>query len=150
MSDALVWLFRAMGSIDLLEVIRAIALVATAVIAFLALRNWQRQDKAERGAEFLDALIEATHSYIAAMSKPITLLEIIKIGMESLAPTGETGEQAVKAAIAYIQKSGERQAKRLLEVLECRQYLLPLLLVFLLGDQASLIELFELFKPAGR
>lgn len=111
-----------MASTDCLEVIKALAPVATAVIAFVALKNWQRQDKAKREAEFLDALIEAAHTYIAEMRKPITLLELVKIGMESHTPPGETGElAAVKGAIAYIEKHGEREAKRLLEVLETVQ-----------------------------
>ena len=47
--------------------------MATAVIALWALKNWQRQDKGKREAEFLDALIEATHTYIAEVSKPVML-----------------------------------------------------------------------------
>src|SRR6267378_1228687 len=122
MCDALAWSFDAIGSIDLLEIIKALAPVATAVIAFVALKNWHRQDKAKREAEFLDALIEAAHTYIAEVHKPITLLEMAKIGMESNAPPGEIGEQAaVKGAIAYIQKNGEREARRLLEALEAVQ-----------------------------
>jgi hypothetical protein len=110
--------------INWLEVIKALAPVATAVIAFLALKNWQRQDKAKREAEFLDALIEAAHTYIAEISNPTTVLEIAKIGMASHAPTWEAGEDtdiAIKGAIAFIQKDGERVGKRLLEVLEAIQ-----------------------------
>jgi hypothetical protein len=119
---ALDWSLDAITSIDWLEIIKALAPVATAVIAFVALKNWQRQDKAKREAEFLDALIEAAHTYIAEMRKPITLLDMAKIGMESHAPPGETGEQAaVKGAIAYIQKNGEHESKRLLEALEAVQ-----------------------------
>ena len=107
-----------------LEIIKTLAPVATAVIALIALKNWQHQDKAKREAEFLDALIDATHTYIAEMPKPITILEMAKIGMESHKPTWESGEPAdiaVKGAIAYIQKNGEREAKRLLEALEAVQ-----------------------------
>jgi hypothetical protein len=57
MCDALVWSFDAITSINWLEVIKTLAPVATAVIAFLALKNWQRQDKAKREVEFLDALM---------------------------------------------------------------------------------------------
>lgn len=124
MCDALVWSFDAITSISWLEVIKALAPVATAVIAFVALRNWQRQDKAKREAEFLDALIEATHTYLAEMPKPITLLEMAKIGMASHAPTWESGddaEKAVKGAIAYIHKNGEQDAKRMLGVLQAVQ-----------------------------
>jgi hypothetical protein len=121
MWGALVWSSNAIIGIDWLEIIKALAPVATTFIAIIALRNWQRQDKAKREAEFLDALIDATHSYIVEMLKPVTFLKMAKIGMESHAPTWESGEQAdiaVKGAIAYIQKNGERDAKHLLEALE--------------------------------
>jgi hypothetical protein len=124
MCNALVWSFNAITSINWLEVIKALAPVATAVIAFLALKNWYRQDKAKREAEFLDAMIEAVHAYIAEMPKPVMLLEMAKIGMASHAPTWEDGDEAdiaVKGAIAYIQKNGERDAKRMLDVLEAVQ-----------------------------
>lgn len=124
MCDALVWSFDAITSVNWLEVIKALAPVATAVIAFFALRNWQHQDKAKREAEFLDALIEAAHTYIVEMPKPITLLEMAKIGMASHVPTWEEGneaDKAVKGAIAYIQKTGECDSKRLLDVLETVQ-----------------------------
>ena len=107
-----------------LEVIKALAPVVTAFIAFSALKNWQRQDKAKREADFLDALIEAAHTYSAEMSKPITILEMAKVGMVSHAPTWENSEQAdieVKGAITYTQKYGEREAKRLQDVLETVQ-----------------------------
>ena len=122
MCDAIIRLLDAIIMINWLEVIRAFAPVATAVIALLALKNWQRQDKAKREAEFLDALIEAAHTYIAEMPKPIMLLEMARIGMESYVPTWENGEhtnKAVKGAITYIEKNGEREAKR------CRIYWRP-------------------------
>jgi hypothetical protein len=121
MYDALVRFFHAITSIDWLEVVKALAPVATAVIALTALKNWQRQDKAKREAEFLDALIEAAHAYIVEMPKPIAFLKMAKIGMDSHAPTQEPGDEAdiaVKGAIAYIQKYGEEYAKRSREVLE--------------------------------
>ena len=124
MCDVLVWSFDAITGINWLEVIKALASVVTASIAFLALRNWQRQDKAKREAEFLDAVIEAVHTYVVEMFKPVTLLEMAKIGMTSHIPTWESGDEAdkeVKGAINYINKYGEKTAKRLLEVLEAVQ-----------------------------
>jgi len=121
MCDALVWSFDAITSVSWLEVIKALAPVATAVIAFIALQNWQRQDKAKREAEFLDALIEATHTYIADMPKPVTLFELSKIGMASNVPPQTDGDdlnKLVSGAIAYVKKSGELDAKRLSRVLE--------------------------------
>jgi hypothetical protein len=121
MCDALVHFFDV---INWLEVVKTLASVATVAIAFAALQNWRRQERAKRKAEFLDALIEAVHSYIAEMPAPVTLIEIAKIGMKSHTPTWETGEQAdkaVKGAIAYIEKNGEREAKRLSEELQAVQ-----------------------------
>ncbi|MEM5341478.1 hypothetical protein [Paraburkholderia azotifigens] len=115
------WSFDAATSLNWLEVIKTLVAIITAAIAFFALRNWQRQDKAKRQADFLDALIEATHTYIAEVPKPITLLQIAKIGMASHVPTWDSDDDAdrdVKGTIAYIEKNGERDAKRLLELLE--------------------------------
>ena len=124
MSNPIHTAFDAIIGVNWLEVIKAFAPVVTALIAFVALKNWQRQDKAKREADFLDALIEAAHTYIVEMPKPITILEMAKIGMVSHAPTWENGEQAdiaVKGAIAYIQKYGEREAERSPEVLKTVQ-----------------------------
>jgi hypothetical protein len=121
MCDVLVW---SLDAIRWPETISALAAVVTAAIAFYALRTWKHQDKAKREAEFLDSVIEASHTYIAEIHKPITLLEMVKIGMTCHAPTCEKGERAdiaVKGAIAYIQKNGEHDSKRLLEVLEAVQ-----------------------------
>lgn len=127
MCDVLDWLYGALKSIEWLEVIRslapvvtAFAAVATAFIAYRALRNWQRQDKAKREAEFLDEMIEAVHAYIAEINRPVQMLEFSKMGMESHVKSWEQGEETEKAingAIAYIQKRGESDGKRLLDVL---------------------------------
>jgi len=111
---------NAIACFDWLEAIKTAAPVATAVIAFMALRNWKRQDKAKREAEFIDGLVEAAHAYIADLPAPIKIVEMAKIGMASHAPTWEAGEApeiAVKGAIAFIEKDGERVGKRLLEAL---------------------------------
>lgn len=119
--DALVW---SLDAIRWPETISALAAVGTAAIAFGALQTWKHQDKAKREAEFLDELIEAAHTYIAEIPRPIMLLECSKIGMASYAPTWEKVEEAdkaVKGAIAYIEKNGEHDGKRLLEALEAVQ-----------------------------
>jgi hypothetical protein len=116
--DALVW---SLDAIRWPETISALAAVGTAAIAFGALQTWKHQDKAKREAEFLDALIEAAHTYIAEIPRPIMLLELSKIGIASHAPTWENGEdadKAVKGAIAYIKENGEHDVNRLLEAQE--------------------------------
>ncbi|CAG9186115.1 hypothetical protein [Cupriavidus pampae] len=116
MCDALVWSFDVLTSIQWLELIKAVAPVATAIIAFLALRNWRRQDKAKREAEFLDSLIEATHDYVAEIPTPITLLEIARIGMASHA-SGESSDAAVFGAVTFIRQQGGDHAQRMLAAL---------------------------------
>jgi hypothetical protein len=108
----------------ILEVVKGLSPVATAVIALIALRNWQRQEKAKRQAEFLDSLIEAAHTYIAEMPRPMTIVVIARIGMNSHAPIGSApGDQdaAVKGAIAYIERNGLDDGKRLLAALQAVQ-----------------------------
>ncbi len=111
-------IFSAIGAIA--PVVTAIIALGTAATAAVALKNWRRQDKAKREAEFLDALVDAVHAYVAAIAEPIILLEFAKIGMESHASFGK-GEQvdnAVDGAISFIRKDGEHQARRLFEALK--------------------------------
>lgn len=113
--NTLVWSFDAIASIAWLELIKALAPVATAVIAFAALKNWQRQDKAKRQAEFLYSLVEATHTYVVEMQTPVAVFHSAKIGMISQVRDWEDSEEEekVKGAIAYIEKRGEQDGKRL-------------------------------------
>lgn len=117
MCDALVWSFDAIIGLPWLELIKALAPAVTAFIAWRALQNWRRQDKAKREAEFLDQLVDATHAYIAEMSKPITVVEFVNIGTAAHAPTWEGGDQSIKGAIAYIEKRGQEHSKHLFESL---------------------------------
>lgn len=113
---ALVWSFNAVAGIDWLDVIRSLAPVATAVIAFVALKNWQRQDRAKRQAEFLDDLIAASHAYVVEVQKPIEWFHGAKIGMASHVNSWEEGtdeEKSVRGAIAYIQANGEKDGNRI-------------------------------------
>ncbi|MBS0377139.1 MAG: hypothetical protein JSS29_01525 [Proteobacteria bacterium] len=111
---------QAVSSWPWLEIIKAAAPVATAFIALLALRNWKRQDKADRQAQFLDDVMEAAHTYIAEIAKPVTRVEFIKIAMESHVPP-KAGAQLIDGAIAYIGLRGEEESKRLLADLEVIQ-----------------------------
>lgn len=109
-------LVTGISQVNWLELIKAFAPLATAAVAFLALRNWKRQDKAKREVEFLDELIEAMHTYIVEMQRPIALLHSAKIGMVAHTQDWEEGseeEKAVRGAIAYIQKRGQEDGKRL-------------------------------------
>lgn len=123
MCDALIWSADAITSTNWLEVIKALAPLATAFIAFFALRNWQRQDRAKRQAEFLDAILEAAHAYIAEIGSPLTLLLIGQIGLKSriaiLDPRDDDPE--IASAIKYIHEQGEQHSKQLLAALSTMQ-----------------------------
>jgi hypothetical protein len=108
------------GSAPWLEIIKAAAPVATAAIAYRALRNWQKQERAKRESEFLDQIVDATNIYIVEMKRPIDLLHFAKIGMASHVLDWSEVDQNAKnlnGAIAYIEKNGERDGKRLAEEL---------------------------------
>jgi len=103
-----------------LEIIKALASVAVAFVAWRALQTWRWQDKAKRQADFLDQLTEAVHDFIGTMPAPVTVVQLIKIGMESHIPMGQptNSDPKVAGAIEYIKRRGDEDAKRLSEVLE--------------------------------
>lgn len=100
-----------------LEIIKTLAPVTTAIIAFIALKNWKRQDKAKREAEFLVELLDTVHEYINGLSAPLTHAEFIRIGVGAHAATWEEGDQFIEGAISFIEKRGEATSKKLLESL---------------------------------
>lgn len=109
------------ASFDWLDLVRTLAAVSTPVIGLVALQNWRRQDKAKREVEFLDALLDAAHLYIEEMSKPVTLLNLVKLSMGAFTREWESGsseDKATKGAIAYIQHTGAADGKQLLGTLE--------------------------------
>jgi len=108
----------ATGHVDLLTAIQSLAPAVTAVIAFIALKNWKRQDRAKREAEFLDSLIDVTHEYMVELSKPITCLDSDRLGITSHTPPGG---QEIDGAVIYIQKNGIQSSARLLDLLEKMQ-----------------------------
>jgi hypothetical protein len=118
MCRVLVWSFDVITGLPWLEIIKAMAPVATAIIAFFALKNWKRQDKAKRQADFLDQFTEAVHDFIGAMPTPVTRVEMIKIGMQSHIPMEpKNSDPAVAGAIEYIERRGNEDANRLFEAL---------------------------------
>ncbi len=119
MCDALVWSFDAIAGVPWLEVIKALAPVATAIIAWRALANWRRQDKAKRHADFVDQLTDAVHSFVGLMPAPVTTVQLVKMGMAYHIPLESKNEDPyVAAAIDYIERRGADDAKRLTEALD--------------------------------
>ncbi len=102
------------------EAVGAAAAVATAIIAYSALRSWQSQERAKRQAQFLDQLLDATHAFVIEVNKPIGHLRGAKLGMASYVETwsdGDEEEKRLNGAIAFIEKRGEASAGRMREAL---------------------------------
>lgn len=119
-SDALVWTTGWLVRLNWIEIAKFSVSLLTLGIAVFALKTWQRQDKAKREAEFLDSLIEATHAYIVAMSRPVALVRTSRIGMlshTSLFDERGESDKVAEGAIPYIRKDGERDAERLFAAL---------------------------------
>ena len=121
MYKVVTWILDALTRVEWLDILKTVGTLATAVIAYLALRNWQRQDRATREAEFLDALIETVHAYVVELGRPIALVESVRIGMKSQTSAWNDDDESVaieKGAILYIKKEGAEAAKRLLVALD--------------------------------
>ena len=121
MREICVLIFGYLASVDYLKIFGSFAPFVTLIIAFIALKNWQRQDKAKRQAEFLDSLIETAHGLIQEVQGLTLLLETSKIGMKShelTQPNNVETDTTIRGIIAYVKRHGERDGKRLLERLE--------------------------------
>lgn len=105
-------LHGAFTSVAWLELLKTLAPVATACIAFVALRNWKRQDRAKREIEFVDSLVDAVHAYMTAMAGPLTRLGFEQIAIKSRAG-GEGPEFALEGAIQYVVSHGEEAGIKL-------------------------------------
>jgi len=100
------------------EIIKAIVSIWVAVVATLALRTWKRQAKAQKQTDFMDDITESVHEFIDLMAAPTQMVGYVKIGIESHAGLPEL-DQTLKnpEAVAYIQRRGQEDAKRLHEYL---------------------------------
>lgn len=86
----------AISEIPWLEVIKTLAPVATAAVAVFALQNWKRQDRAKRESEFLDALVDAVHTYVAEMSSPITVVREVESHVLNYGSTTDKDNPIIK------------------------------------------------------
>ena len=104
---------------NLIELLNPVASLAPAVVGWLALQSWRKQDKAKRQAEFLDEVVEETHSYLAKISRPLALLRAARIGMMSHGSSADFKNDVISidGAVGYIKRDGESMAKRLREAL---------------------------------
>jgi hypothetical protein len=107
-----------------LEIINTLATLATAMIAFSALKSWKHQDKARKESDFIDALVDSMHTYIVEMHRPMTLLLMTETGMEGYRKTWQESEPAeiiFDGARDYVYKNGGQDAKKFAQILELAQ-----------------------------
>lgn len=101
------------------EIVKCILSIWVAAVATLALKTWKRQSKAQKQIDFIDDLTDSVHEFIDSLSGPIEMVKYIKIGIESY--TGMPcldNEIDNPNAVAYIQKRGMEDSKRLSEYLK--------------------------------
>jgi hypothetical protein len=94
------------------ELAKLVIAVWAATVATVALSTWRRQSRAQRYADFLDQLTEAVHSFVSQVPRPISVVQLIKIGMEAHMPTVPKDEDPhVAGAIAYFKRRGAADYK---------------------------------------
>ncbi|RDY66708.1 hypothetical protein DX912_11315 [Lysobacter soli] len=147
--NALVWSLNAVAGISWLELIKAAAPLATAAIAYTALQNWRRQDRAKREAEFLDQLVETTHTFVDEMAGPLTHIRLTKAGFEGYEPSGGVEDMATAGMVAYIAKRGEEDSKRMLGALNSIQPTAARLTALATKGQVFRFEGYETCKAAA-
>lgn len=118
MADIIDTILQNMRGWNWAEIVKGGVSIWVATVATLALKTWKRQSKAQKQTDFMDEITNSVHEFIMAMSAPTEMLKYIKIGIESHAkspdlPPGIENPEAV----AYIQKSGKEDSKRLIEYL---------------------------------
>lgn len=107
-----------MCELDWAEIAKILISIWVATVATIALKTWKRQSKAQRQIDLLDELTNAIHEFIETMSAPTEVLHFIQIGIESHKGTwGLRSDVENPEAVAYIEKHGKEDSKRLLEYL---------------------------------
>lgn len=106
-------------SLNWAEIVKGVVSIWVATVATLALNTWKRQSRAQKQSDFMDEITKSFHEVISLMAAPIEMVKYVKIGIESYAgfyPLDQSLENP--EAVAYIQKRGEADAKRLYEYLK--------------------------------
>jgi hypothetical protein len=108
-----------LSSLNWAEIVRGVVSIWVAMVATLALKTWKRQSKAQKQTDFMDEITESVHEFISLMAAPIEMVRYVKIGIESYAGFYQLDKSLENPeAVAYIQKRGEADAKRLSEFLK--------------------------------
>ena len=105
--------------LDWSAIIQALASIWVAMVATLALRTWKRESKARRQTDFLDALTDSIHDFIALMAAPIEMVKFAKIAIQSHAELSQVDKRLrTPGAIAYIERRGKEDSKQFGELLD--------------------------------
>lgn len=105
---------------SLIDILQLIVSIGTLAVACNALQTWKTQRKTEHITSFLDELTTEQHKFITRISAPVSMLNVIKIGIDSRVPLRENDPKHHKAIISYIQEHGREDAKRFSNLLnEC-------------------------------
>ena len=101
------------------EIVKVIVSIWVATVATIALKTWKRQSKAQKQIDFMDAITDSVHEFIDSLAAPIEMVNYIKLGVESYKdmPNIDTDIENPEA-LAYIQKRGKEDSKRLYEYLK--------------------------------
>lgn len=100
------------------EIVQVLVSIWMAIVATLALTTWKRQSKAKRQCDFMDEITNSFHEFISSITDPIEMVRYIKIGIESHAHVVNANPQIKNsAAVAYIQRNGQEDSKKLFEYL---------------------------------
>ena len=103
---------------DWAEIVKGGVSIWVAIVATLALKTWKRQSKAQKQTDFMDEITNSVHEFIMGMAGPTEILKYIKIGIESHAKLPDLiADIENPEAVAYIQKYGKEDSKRLIEKL---------------------------------
>jgi hypothetical protein len=101
------------------EIVKGIASIWVAVVATFALKTWKRQSKAQKQVDFMDDLTDSVHEFINSLAGPIEMVKYIKIGIESYVGMPDLDTEIKNPeAVAYIQRQGKDDSKRLYEYLK--------------------------------
>jgi hypothetical protein len=101
------------------EIVKCIASIWVAAVATVALKTWKRQSKAQKQIDFMDDLTDSVHEFINSLAAPIEVVKYIKIGIESYAGMPDLDTEIENPeAVAYIQRHGKEDSKRLYEYLK--------------------------------
>lgn len=89
-----------------IELLKALAPIGTLLVAWSALKNWKRQDKARREADFIDELVDAIHAFVVSMENVVSLLMVTRMGLDSYISVESGDDPEIQGAIRFLTVAG--------------------------------------------